>query len=142
MKNYMYEKLKEHIGHDIVCVAYGNIDNPNDICIECEDCNEVLISAETFEEEQEKTPKEKNAIKNLIEAMCNYALEYSWTDTDAIDTLVECGIEEQDFIDCGYAECVEEYFKDDEKDENEEEDKIGRLWDEAWEKEVERRLED
>ena len=54
MKNYMYEKLKNHIGHDIVCVAYGDIDNPDDFCIECEDCNEVLVSAETFDEEEEE----------------------------------------------------------------------------------------
>lgn len=49
--NWMYTKLKEHIGHDIVCVAYGDINDPVDICIECEDCNEVLVSAEDFEEE-------------------------------------------------------------------------------------------
>ena len=46
----MYKKLKPHIGHKIVCVAYGDLDYPADICIECEDCNEVLISAEAFEE--------------------------------------------------------------------------------------------
>lgn len=45
----MYEKLKPHIGHNIVCVSYGDKDNPDDICIECEDCNEVLVSAETLE---------------------------------------------------------------------------------------------
>lgn len=37
--NWMYEKLKPHIGHDIVCVSYGDINDPVDICIECEDCN-------------------------------------------------------------------------------------------------------
>lgn len=47
--NWMYEKLKEHIGHNIVCVAYGDINDPVDICIECEDCCEVLVSAEDFE---------------------------------------------------------------------------------------------
>ena len=47
--NFMREKLKPHIGHDIVCVAYGNKENPFDICIECENCGEVLVSAETFE---------------------------------------------------------------------------------------------
>ena len=58
MKNYMYEKLKNHIGHNIVCVAYGDdYHDPDDICIECEDCNEVLISAETYEEENEKENK-------------------------------------------------------------------------------------
>lgn len=49
MRNYMYEKLKSHIGHKIVCVSYGDADNPADICIECEDCCCVLISAEDFE---------------------------------------------------------------------------------------------
>ena len=51
-KNYIYEQLRPHIGHNIACVAYGqNKEDPVDICIECEDCNEVLISAETFNEE-------------------------------------------------------------------------------------------
>ena len=35
--------LKIHIDHNIVCVAYG--DNES-VCIECEDCNEVLYSEE------------------------------------------------------------------------------------------------
>ena len=52
MANYMYEKLKSHIGHSIVCVAYGDIDDPIDICIECEDCGCVLVSAEDFEDEE------------------------------------------------------------------------------------------
>ena len=48
--NYMYEKLKPHIGHNVVCVCYGDINDPEDICIECEDCCEVLISSENFDE--------------------------------------------------------------------------------------------
>lgn len=44
----MYDKLKPHIGHRIECVCYGDRDNPDDICIECLDCNEVLVSAETY----------------------------------------------------------------------------------------------
>ena len=57
MDNYMYEHLRPHIGHRIVCVYYGDEDNPADICIECEDCNEVFISAETedYDFEEEKT---------------------------------------------------------------------------------------
>ena len=51
MKNYMHEKLKTHIGHSIVCVAYGDINNPVDICIECEDCGCVLVSSDDFDEE-------------------------------------------------------------------------------------------
>ena len=52
-KNYMFDKLKEHIGHSIEIVGYGNgkiglyatletTDFVN-VSIECLDCNEVLI---------------------------------------------------------------------------------------------------
>ena len=52
--NYMFEKLKHHIGHNIACVCYGDINDPVDICIECEDCSEVLVSAEAdFDEEED-----------------------------------------------------------------------------------------
>lgn len=51
--NYMFERLKNHIGHNIVCVYYGDKSNPADICIECEDCNQVLISAEDYDFEEE-----------------------------------------------------------------------------------------
>jgi len=49
MDNYMFKKLNPHFGHHIVCVRYGDPDDPVDVCIECEDCGEVLISAEDFE---------------------------------------------------------------------------------------------
>jgi len=35
-----YNDLKEHIGHKIVCVCYGK----QNVSIECEDCNEVILS--------------------------------------------------------------------------------------------------
>ncbi len=50
--NYLREKLKEHIGHDVECVAYGDLENPQDICLECVDCGCVLVSAEDFDEEE------------------------------------------------------------------------------------------
>ena len=53
-RHYMYDLLRRHIGHNVVCVAYGDPNDPQDICIECEDCNEVLISVETLEEEEDK----------------------------------------------------------------------------------------
>jgi hypothetical protein len=46
MENVMFERLKPHIGHRIVCVYYGDKEDPCDVCIECEDCNEIIISAE------------------------------------------------------------------------------------------------
>ena len=51
--NYIWEKLMPHRGHEIECVCYGEWDNPMDICIECATCNEILISAEDFEFENE-----------------------------------------------------------------------------------------
>jgi hypothetical protein len=39
----LYEKLKEHLGHNIVCVSYGQHDN---IAIECMDCYAVLVDAD------------------------------------------------------------------------------------------------
>ena len=141
--NFMYDKLKNHIGHNVVCVSYGDdYHDPDDICIECEDCNEVLVSAETFEEEKDETPQEETAIiKNLIEAMCNYGMEFAWTDNDTIEALIDCGITKQDFIDCGYKDFVSEYFEEDE-DKNDKDDEISHKWDKAWDEEVERRLED
>jgi hypothetical protein len=35
-------ELAQHIGHDIVIVSYG--EPVEEVCIECETCNEVLIS--------------------------------------------------------------------------------------------------
>lgn len=53
MKNYMWERLETHIGHHIVCVGYGeSMDDLHDICIECEDCGCVLVSAEDYDIEE------------------------------------------------------------------------------------------
>lgn len=51
-KNWMFNKLEEHVGHSIECVRYGPSDNPVDICIECTECNHVLVSAEDYDEEE------------------------------------------------------------------------------------------
>ena len=48
-------KFKNHIGHNIVCVCYQHENQSDDefmdICLECEDCDEVLVSAETMDME-------------------------------------------------------------------------------------------
>ncbi|MDD4804462.1 MAG: hypothetical protein PHN69_04740 [Candidatus Pacebacteria bacterium] len=43
----MYKKLKNHIGHEIECVQYGDGEN---ISIECLCCNEVLIDIDKVDE--------------------------------------------------------------------------------------------
>ena len=47
MENPQFNKLREHIGHSLECVIYGQ----ENIAIECIDCNQVLIS-ENIEEEE------------------------------------------------------------------------------------------
>ncbi|RGQ08496.1 hypothetical protein DWZ11_01155 [Megamonas rupellensis] len=43
-----YNSLKQHIGHNIVCVSYGKDRN---VSLECEDCNEILLS---YDKEEKK----------------------------------------------------------------------------------------
>lgn len=50
MRNWMYEKLFPHAGHQIECVTYGDPDEPHDVCVECISCGCVLVSVEDFEE--------------------------------------------------------------------------------------------
>ena len=37
-----FNELRTHVGHNIVCVLYGE----QNVSIECEDCNEVLYDIE------------------------------------------------------------------------------------------------
>ena len=45
-----FEELVIHKGHKIECVTYGKEEVVN-ISIECEDCNEVLLSFDKYPEE-------------------------------------------------------------------------------------------
>jgi hypothetical protein len=45
---FLWNKLKEHIGHDVSIVAYGDVENPANICLECEDCAEIILDAELY----------------------------------------------------------------------------------------------
>ena len=49
MHNWMAKKLVPHVGHDISCVTYGDSEDPSDVCIECDECGTVLVSASDFE---------------------------------------------------------------------------------------------
>lgn len=37
--------LKSHRGHKVSIVSYGPLEDPVDVCLECEDCNEVILDA-------------------------------------------------------------------------------------------------
>ena len=48
----LFNKLKNHIGHDIeIAYYYDEHGEIVEICVECLDCNEVIISAESDGEE-------------------------------------------------------------------------------------------
>lgn len=50
-----FKDLRRHIGHKIVCVCYGIIDDiPDNVSIECETCNEVLLDFDYEDDVAEK----------------------------------------------------------------------------------------
>lgn len=44
----LWNILKAHFGHSVCIACYGDPSNPVDVCLECEDCGEVLIDAELY----------------------------------------------------------------------------------------------
>lgn len=43
MACHEYDDLKHHVGHDIECVFYGDVNNPVNCSVECVTCYEVLM---------------------------------------------------------------------------------------------------
>jgi hypothetical protein len=45
MSAYNFDTLKEHVGHNIVCVGYGGRGGKDYVCVsvECETCKEVIL---------------------------------------------------------------------------------------------------
>lgn len=41
----LWDILSKHFGHRVVVAKYGDTSHPDDICLECEDCCEVLLDA-------------------------------------------------------------------------------------------------
>lgn len=44
----LWNELRKHRGHKVCIVSYGDLDNPASICLECEDCGEVVLDAESY----------------------------------------------------------------------------------------------
>lgn len=44
----LWDALLKHRGHNVSIVSYGDIDNPVNVCLECEDCGEVILDAELY----------------------------------------------------------------------------------------------
>lgn len=81
----MFDKLKPHIGHRGVIVCYGDQDSPSDITIECLDCNEVLISAETFAEVEKAMSNRWNAGAKELYTMYRAFIDSGFTHDQAFE---------------------------------------------------------
>lgn len=57
-----FEELKEHYGHKIECVMYGDRDYPLNVAIECEDCCIVLLDYDCPEGQKEVYIKKMDSI--------------------------------------------------------------------------------
>lgn len=44
----LWDILKDHYGHHVQVSLYGDIDDPANVCLECEDCGEVILDAEIY----------------------------------------------------------------------------------------------
>lgn len=40
--------FKKHRGHQVYITSYGDPEHPANICLECEDCGEVVLDAELY----------------------------------------------------------------------------------------------
>ena len=46
MNDLLWNKLREHWGHQLEIAVYGNDkSNPMNVCLECLNCNEVVLDA-------------------------------------------------------------------------------------------------
>lgn len=46
--NLLWNALLNHRGHKVSIVSYGDWNDPADVCLECEDCGEVILDAELY----------------------------------------------------------------------------------------------
>ena len=53
--NYLWDLLREHVGHSVEIAIYGDVDDPVSITLEDMDTNEVILDAELYT----LIPKEK-----------------------------------------------------------------------------------
>ena len=48
MSAFDYAELFRHRGHKIVCVSYGQYNDPDNVAVECETCSEVTNATMRF----------------------------------------------------------------------------------------------
>ena len=48
MDNLLWNALLKHRGHNVEIAVYGDPYDPADVCLECTDCNEVILDSEIY----------------------------------------------------------------------------------------------
>lgn len=46
--NLLWNKLKEHYGHNVCIAVYGDPNDPANVSLECEECGSVILDAEMY----------------------------------------------------------------------------------------------
>jgi len=41
----LWDRLKSHFGHHVVIACYGDVDDPANVSLECEDCGCIILDA-------------------------------------------------------------------------------------------------
>lgn len=41
--NSLWKVLRKHVGHHIYIASFGDANNPADVCLECEECGEMVL---------------------------------------------------------------------------------------------------
>ena len=44
----LWNILFKHRGHKVSIGVYGDYNDPSDVCLECEDCNQVILDGEVY----------------------------------------------------------------------------------------------
>jgi hypothetical protein len=52
MGAHSYSDLRNHVGHKIECVTYGDPNDPENVAVECTTCNEVLMDFDKPEQSE------------------------------------------------------------------------------------------
>ena len=47
-KDILFNTLFKHRGHKVEIVVYGDWNNPDDVCLECADCNQIILDSEIY----------------------------------------------------------------------------------------------
>jgi hypothetical protein len=91
-----FKELIEHKDHDVVISVYGDKEDPDNVAIECEDCNEVIYdrnNPRVDNPDPEEEPEE-------VPAGADFETLHKHSTCDGVKILIRNGRAELRCIDC------------------------------------------